>query len=79
MKKLIVSVAMMFALSASFGVMAQDAKTDKTKEKAKTECSKDKKDKKEGCCKDKKDGKACDKKECDKKGCDKKEGKKKAS
>ena len=61
MKKLILSAAIVFALSASAGVMAQDKKT--TQEKTKTECtqSKDKKactEKK--ACTDKKDKACCD-------------------
>lgn len=66
MKKLIVSVALLFALSVSVGTMAQDKKTNQ--DKSKTECCQESKDKKE-CCKegDKKDKACCDKKETDKK------------
>jgi hypothetical protein len=68
MKKLILSVAVMFAMS-SFSVFAQDAKPAK-KESTKTEqCCK--KDAKKDCCK--KDAKAADK------ACCKKDGEKKTS
>lgn len=60
MKKIILSAAVMFALSASVGAMAQENKTAQKQEKAQKECC-DKKagDKKECCskkaeCKDKK-------------------------
>lgn len=78
MKKLILSTAMLFALSFTAGVMAQDAKPAKQTDKAKTECckeNKDKKEKKEGCCKEGKDAqKGCcgDKKSVDKSKADKK-------
>ena len=82
MKKLIVSTAMMFVLSLTVGVMAQDAKTTKKADKEKTECCSEKKDKKEdkkeGCCADKKADKAdkkegcCADKKADKKTADKK-------
>jgi hypothetical protein len=71
MRKLILSIAVAFAMS-SFSVFAQDAKPVK-KEGAKTEqcCKKDAKDAKEAkaCCKKeaKADGKACCKEEAKKK------------
>ena len=80
MKKLIVSTAMLFALSFTAGMMAQDAKTTKEAGKAKTECCTKKNDKKEGCCSDKSDKKAGEKKSCcsDKKAADKKTTNKKS-
>ena len=83
MKKLIVSTAMMFVLSLTVGVMAQDAKTTKKADKEKTECCSEKKDKKAdkkaGCCADKKADKADKKEGCcsDKKAADKKTADKK--
>ncbi|MDR0835386.1 MAG: hypothetical protein LBN11_02245 [Tannerella sp.] len=70
MKKMILSVAVVFAMS-SLSAFAQDTKPAK-KEAAKTEqcCKKDAADKKE-CCK--KDAAATEKKAC----CQKEEGKKK--
>lgn len=55
MKKLILSTAILFALSASVGVMAQDSKAPA---KEKKECCKKTADKKDSCCKksDKKEG-----------------------
>jgi hypothetical protein len=72
MKKLILSVAFVFAMSVSLSAVAQDKKPAK-KEAVKTEqcCKKDAKsaDKKE-CCQ--KDAKTAEKKECCKKDADKK-------
>lgn len=60
MKKLILSAAIMFALSASAGIMAQENKTAQKKEKAKTECcTKKEGDKKEACTKKEGEKKAC--------------------
>ena len=69
MKKLILSAAIVFAMS-SFSAFAQDTKTDKKECTKKEQCCKDAKagDKKE-CCKD---AKAGDKKECSKATADKK-------
>ncbi|MDR1516698.1 MAG: hypothetical protein LBS52_01135 [Dysgonamonadaceae bacterium] len=79
MKKLIVSTAMLFALSFTAGVMAQDVKPNKDAGKAKTECC-SKKDKKEGCCADKAEKKDGEKKSCcsEKKVAEKKSGEKKS-
>lgn len=57
MKKIVLSTLMVFALSASMGVMAQEAKTC---DKAKTECTK-KGDKKAGCTKDQAKKECCSK------------------
>lgn len=56
MKKIILSAAMIFALSVSFGAMAQDNK--KAQEKTKTECCQQKKDNTSCCKKDEKKDKA---------------------
>lgn len=78
MKKLILGVALMAAMSFSVSVSAQDAKTKKECPKTETCCKKEKK-----ACDQKKDGKCCKsqekkccsegaKKECPKKAADKK-------
>lgn len=79
MKKLIASTAILFALSFTAGVMAQDAKPAKGSDKTKTECCSKTKDKKEGCCADKASKKDGEKKSCcsDKKEPAKKSGDKK--
>lgn len=79
MKKLIVSMAMLFTLSLSLSVMAQDAQTPQKKVTKKECCDKTKKEKK-GCCTDKAEKKSdckTEKKACseNKKACNKNEKK----